>query len=485
MSIERKAISALKWATAAKLVVQIASWAGTLVVIRLLTPEDYGLMAKVAVVSAIAGAIAELGLGAAIVRSVDIARDDLRKICGVSLLFGAGMTTALVAAAPLLAHLFGEPQIAWPIACASLQILVGAVAIVPSALWTRDLSFRRLSQIEMASGVMSIAATLALAALGAGVWALVLGTLLGAITRSAALLGFGQRVRPLFSIRGIGEHLKFGLTLVGNRVSYFIVVQSDVLIGSAFLSTTEIGQYAVALQLATLPMSKVMGTINQITLPLVAGQQGDPSRVSQAVLSAVGLISLIAFPLLWGISAIAPELVHILFGPKWLQAIPALTILPLIVPVRMVCSVLFTTSLALGNRQLDLRNTITSFVLIPGGFYVGAHWGLVGLCLAWLVSVPLAYAFSIPPLLRFIGVRARDLVAECGPPAAAAALMYAAIAALRMTLAEQPAPAALGTLSSVGAVVYVGFMALLSRRHLVNARSFARALVAKKPPTTS
>src|SRR4030095_13852267 len=102
MSIERKAISALKWVTAAKLVVQTASWAGTLIVVRLLTPEDYGLMAKVAVVCSIAGAIAELGLSAAIVRSVDISRDDLRKIYGLSLLFGTTMTTILVGAAPLL-----------------------------------------------------------------------------------------------------------------------------------------------------------------------------------------------------------------------------------------------------------------------------------------------------------------------------------------------------------------------------------------------
>ena len=484
MSIERKAISALKWATAAKLVVQIASWAGTLVVIRLLSPEDYGLMAKVAVVCAIAGAIAELGLGAAIVRSVDIAHDDLRKIYGVSLLFGAIVTTALVAAAPLLARLFQEPRLAWPIAGAALQIVIGAVAIVPSALWTRDLSFRRLSKIEMATGVTSITATLLLAILGAGVWALVLGTLFGAIVRSVALLTFGKAVWPLFSLSGIGEHLKFGLTLVGNRVSYFIVVQSDVIIGSAFLSTTEIGQYSVALQLATLPMSKVMGTINEITLPVVAQQQGDRSAVRQAVLKAIGLISLIAFPLIWGISAVAPELVRVLFGSKWLQAVPALAILPLIVPIRMVCSVMFTTSLALGNRQLDLRNTIINFVLIPGGFFIGAHWGLVGLCSAWLVSVPLAYAFSVPAVLRFIGIGALALIAECGPPAVAAGVMYAAIAALRSVLAEGAAIAALGTLSAAGAFVYLAVMALISRRHLINARSFALSLIARDAPKT-
>lgn len=339
-------------------------------------------------------------------------------------------------------------------------------------------------KIEMAAGVTGIAATLLLALLGAGVWALVLGNLFGAIARSAGLLTFGERVWPLFSLRGIGEHLKLGLTLVGNRVSYIIVVQSDVLIGSAFLSTTEIGQYSVALQLATLPMAKVMGTINQITLPAVARQQGDLPHVRHAVLKAIGVLSLIAFPTLWGISAVAPELVGVLLGPKWLPAVPALTILPLIVPIRMVCSVMFTTSLALGNRQLDLRNTIANFVLIPSGFLIGAHWGLVGLCSAWLVSVPLAYAFSVPAVVRFIGMRARDLAAECGAPAAAAGVMYAIVAALRLALDGQPAIVVLVTLSAAGAVVYFAVMALISRRHLIVARSFARSLLAKDATKT-
>ncbi len=484
MSIERKAISALKWATAAKLVVQIASWAGTLVVVRLLTPEDYGLMAKVAVVCAIAGAVAEFGLEAAIVRWAEIARDDLRKIYGASLLFGAIITATIVIAAPLLSRLFHEPRLAWPIAIASLQIIISAIAVVPSALATRDLSFRRLSTIEMVAGVASIAATLLLALLGAGVWALVLGTLLGAIARSTALLIFGERVRPTFSLRGIGEQLKFGLTLVGNRVSYFVVIQSDVLIGSAYLSTTEIGHYSVALQLATLPMTKVMGTINQITLPAVARQQEDRPRVRQAVLRAIGLISLIAFPTLWGISAVAPELVRVLFGSKWLPSVPALIILPLIVPLRMTLSVMFTASLALGNRQLDLRNTIANFVLIPAGFYVGAHWGLVGLCSAWLVSVPLAYSVSVPAVLRFIGIRALDLIAECGAPAVAAGVMYATVTVVRFALAIEPPIVALLILSTTGACVYVLVMAIISRRHLVRAASFVRSLLARDQPTT-
>ena len=480
MSIERKAISALKWATFAKFVVQTASWAGTLIVVRLLTPDDYGLMAKVGVVCAIAAAIAELGLEAAIVRTAQISRDDLRKLYGLSLLFSLAMTATVAAASPLLARLFHEPRLTWPIVGASLQIIVASVALVPSAVWTRELAFRNLSKIEMVSGITSMAATLLLALFGAGVWALVFGTLFGAVVRSSALLIYGERVRPLFSFRGVGEHLKFGLTLVANRVNYFIIVQSDVMIGSGFLSTTQIGQYAIALQLATLPSSKVMGTVNQIVLPVVARRQDDLPRVRAAVLKAVGLMALIAFPVLWGISAVAPEMVRVLLGQKWLPAVPALIILPLIVPMRMINGILLTTSLALGNRRLDLRNAIINIVVLPSGFYIGAHFGLIGLCLAWLIAVPIAHSFTVPAVVRFIGIRARELLAECAAPAIAGLLMYAAVSALRVALGGlSPAPLLIA-LSLAGALVYIGVMMLISQRHVRAARDFMRILTARQ-----
>jgi len=485
MSIERKVFAALRWAAAAKLVVQLASWAGTLIVVRLLSPHDYGLMAKVAVVCAIAGAVAELGLEAAIVRSANLARADIQKLYGVSLLFGAGMTGLVALAAPLLSRLFHEPLLTWPIVAASLQVVISASAIIPSALWTRDLAFGNLAKIEMAAGLATTAATLVLALLGSGVWALVIGTLVGASVRSTSLLVVGQRVSPIFSPRGIGEHLKSGLTLVSARVSNFVIVQSDVLIGSAFLTTVQIGQYAVALQLATMPVAKVMGLINQITLPAVARQQSDPARVRQAVLKSISVIALVAFPALWGISAIAPELVRVLFGEKWLAAVPALTILPLVVPIRMICSILFTTSFAMGNRRLDFRNTLANLILLPGGFFIGAHWGLVGLCSAWLVSVPLAYSFTLRGVLRTAGIRPIDLVVECGAPAAAAGVMYAAITTLRLVTEQESALAALVTLIFSGAIIYFGAMLLISRRHLVSARNFARSLLNRDAPKTA
>jgi O-antigen/teichoic acid export membrane protein len=483
MSIESKAISALKWATMAKLVVQLTSWAGTLIIIRLLTPDDYGLMAKVSVVCAIAGAIAEFGLGAAIVRWSEISRDELQKIYGISLLFSLIITLALAASAPGLAVLFREPRLTWPIAVTSLNIIISTVAMVPSSLATRNLEFGPLSKIEMKSGVLTIVTTLILALVDAGVWALVLGTLAGALARSIALLVFYGHIRPRFSFAGISEHLKFGVTLMWNRVSYFVVFQSDVLIGSAFLTTKEIGQYSVALQLATLPMSKVMGTINQIALPAIARQQNDLGRVRQTVLKSIGLISLIAFPMLCGISAVAPELVRVLLGEQWLPAVTALVLLPLVVPIRMIGGVLFTTALALGNRQVDLRNTMVFSALLPLGFFVGSHWGLNGLCVSWLVTVPLAYSITVRSVTRSIGIRVRDLARECGIPVLATIVMYAAVAAARIALPDLSSWLELIMLTGVGALTYFGLVAVLSKRHLHIAQAFVRSMTGKGDTT--
>jgi hypothetical protein len=157
--------------------------------------------------------------------------------------------------------------------------------------------------------------------------------------------------------------------------------------------------------------------------------------------------------------------------------VPALTILPLIVPIRMVFGVMFTTSLALGNRKLDLRATIIQSVLIPSGFYIGAHWGFLGLCYAWLISVPLAYSISVPPVMRFIGVRARDFIGECGAPAIASAVMYVTVTALRPALIEQSRFAALGILITAGAIVYVAVMTLISKRHLIRALNLTRSIL--------
>jgi O-antigen/teichoic acid export membrane protein len=180
---------------------------------------------------------------------------------------------------------------------------------------------------------------------------------------------------------------------------------------------------------------------------------------------------------------VAPELVRALLGDKWLAAVPALMILPLIVPIRMICGVLFTTSFALGNRRADLRNTVVNMIFLPTGFFIGAHWGLIGLCSAWLVSLPLAYSITLRSILRRTGVRVADLIKECGAPALAAACMYGVIAVLRFTTFDSEKPfITLIALVATGAVVYVGAMAAFSLRHLSRARSFVLSLLGRSAP---
>ncbi len=173
MSIERQAVSALKWSAISKVVGQLVSWAVTVLVIRLLSPDDYGLIAISAVIISIFTSIAELGLGASIVQSRAISKNELEKLAGALLALNLGLGLIVGLAAPLAGALFNDSRLIDVVRVSALQFLFNAAATVPQSMVYREMRFKWLAFVDLASGLMTSLITLALAWRGAGVWALV------------------------------------------------------------------------------------------------------------------------------------------------------------------------------------------------------------------------------------------------------------------------------------------------------------------------
>ena len=264
MSIERQAISGLKWTAASKFVSQAIAWVVTLVVVRLLSPADYGLMAMAMVVMAVSSEIAELGLGASIVRARTLSQDELAQIGGLVIMLNVGIGILVAACAPLVALVFHESRLTLLTQVLSLQFFISAASAIPQALMSRGLEFRQKAWIELASGLTASLVTLTLALSQRGVWALVLGSLAGGAMRSVLLLVLGQKVRPSFRLRGIRVHLRYGGTLTVASIGTNLILQSDMMIASRYLSASAVGAYAVAVHVATLPMQKLMSVVNQV-----------------------------------------------------------------------------------------------------------------------------------------------------------------------------------------------------------------------------
>ena len=476
MSIERQAVSALKWSTLSKVGSQLVAWVVTLLVMRLLSPEDYGLMAIGAVIISIVASIAELGLGASIVQSRFIRQDELAKLAGASLALNLGLGMLVALSAPLTEVLFADPRLIDVVRISALHFLLNAVATVPQSLAYREMRFKWLAFIELSTGLLASLSTLALAWWGAGVWALVFGNLAGAACRTTLLLSRGGAVRPTFALRGIGHHLRFGGKMTVTRMAWQLVYQSDVLIAGRLLSKEAVGIYSVSLHLATLPMQKAMSILNQVTFPTVARMQDELPRVRDRLLDATRLLSFMAVPVLWGVSAVTPEFVALALGEKWLGAIFPLQVVTLVIPLRMLSSVFGSSVSAVGRVDVDLRNMLVSAAVLPIAFLVGAQWGLEGLALSWVVAIPVIFWVNFPRTSRVLGIGPRDVAAAVYGSVVAGVVMYGAVWGARLALGSTPELHRFVALVAVGAATYVAVAALLDRQIWVDVKRASAAL---------
>ena len=475
MSIERQAISALKWTTAARLLGQAFTWAVTVVVMRLLVPGDYGLLALTGAIAAVLSTIADFGLGASVVQVPDLDRAQLERVAGVVLLLNLGIGALVVLLAPLVSLAFEEPRLAPVVAASSLNYALLAFGAIPQALAQRGMHFKLLASIELASGVAASVVTLVLAWLGAGVWSLVFGNLSGAALRTAWLLLDRGFVRPSFRFEGVRGHAQFGGALTFSRLVWQVASQADVFIAGRLLGQEALGTYSVSLELATLPMQKIMGIVNQVAFPTVARLQGEPERLRERLLDAVRLLTFVSIPVAWGFSAVAPELVAVVLGSKWQAAVVPLQIICLVVPLRMFAATMVTSVAALGSASTDVRNTLVTVLVLPPAFLLGAQWGVAGLACAWVVASPLILALNFPRIRRFIGLPFSAFASRVFPTVLAGATMYAGVAALRTVLPAGSLVLQLAALVQAGAVLYLGVVSLLDRSIWRDVRRLARA----------
>ncbi len=463
MSVERKALSALKWAAAGRLAGQTVSWIVTLVVLRLLSPTDYGLMAMVTVVIAISAAIADFGIGASIVQARALERSELQRLAGFVLVVHVALALLIVAGAPLAADFFNDQRLTLLIRASALQFVFAALGAVPEAMARRALSFKWLATVELASTIAMSLCTLALAWLGHGVWALVGGALIGAAFRSALLVARGDNVVPSFRLFGIASHLDYGWRAAASHILWSVIGQADAMIGGRLLPRDALGSYAVALQLAMLPMHKIMGVINPVAFTAVARLQDETQRLRLRLLLAARLVCGVSVPLLWGLGAVAPEVVLVVLGEKWSAVIIPLQLISLIVPLRMLGALLTTAIAATGRADLVLRNTLIVAAIWPACFVVGAQWGAQGLAASWLVAAPASFAVNVPAMSRALGLRFMQVIEPIGPTLLSGVAMIGGVAALRWAMGEASVWLVAPILIGAGAAVYLALIALLDR----------------------
>lgn len=452
MTIKEKALSGLRWTGGMRFVSQLLTWAMTLVVIRVLSPADYGLLAMVSVIIAFVSRLSEIGLGPAIVQKADVAPDTLKKILGLVLTINLAISVLLSLAAPALAAFFHDERLVLLIRVMSLQFLGWAFMVIPDAVLQKQMEFRKRSLMDLGGSVVSGGTTLACALAGWGVWSLAAGTFVSLAWRVIGLnVIMGSWLSPSFSFSGLGQYALFGGYVSLSGLLWFVYTQADVFIGGRWLGKEALGYYTVAMHLGSLFNQRISGILNQVAFPAFSQIQNDLQQVGEKVLLGIRVLSFFAFPCLWGMSAVAPEIVLIILGEKWAPAILPLSILTLIMPLRLIGNFVPNALQGVGRADVGLKNAIWTCLLMISAFLVGVGWGLEGLSYSWLVGAPLAFLQETMRSMPALGLRKFDMVKSFLPSASASLVMYCAVAATRMLAGLDSA-----NLSSMLILVFVG-----------------------------
>jgi O-antigen/teichoic acid export membrane protein len=432
VEIRKKVLTSLRWTATARFLGQLISWAITIVVIRVLSPADYGLMAMATVFLSFLYLVNTLGLDAVLVQREQLDEFTRRQVFGIVIVVNSAFFLSLFLAAPLIAAFFGESRLGLIVKVLSAQFLLLIFETLPQSQLEREIDFKRMSVVDLATMIVGSLITLTLAFVGMGVWALVWGHL---ATITSRMIGLNLISRclcwPSFSLRGFQDSMSFGGYVTLDRVLWFFFAETDKFIGGKLLGKELLGYYAVANHLALLPVKKLAGLINAIAFPAFARVQTEPAQVRSYLLKAVRLMSFVSFPVFLGVASVAAELVEVLLGEKWRQVGLLLQILAFVMPMRMIATVLPPALWGVGRPDVSATNFLIAALIMPVAYYLGAHAGVVGLALAWLVAYPLVFIISVARTCRVLGIAARAFFGSMTRPAAASFVMLGMVLAAK------------------------------------------------------
>ena len=425
-------VSGVSWSAVSQLVTQLVAFATTIVLARLLVPADFGIVGMAALYAGLVQMLAEVGLGAALIQRRDLGDRDLDTVFWAGLVVSTVVLILSLAIAPLAATFFRNPEVVPVFRVSSFAFVITALGSVHRANLNRELRFDRIASVEIGSSLAYAVSAVALALLGLGVWAMIVGQLIR-VSAETVLLWRKERWRPKarFDRTAFRSLMSFGGSVWGFNFLNYMRENVDFLAVGRMLGATPLGFYTMAYNLANLPRRQLNSVVSRVAFPVFSRAEDDNTLLADAYAKVVRYISIIAFPVLIGLILVAPEFVRVVYGPSWG---------PSVLPLQLLCGAgLFysigTTQgsvfLAKGKPHWMLWIGVVTFAALAVMVLVGVQWGIVGVSLAVLTYAATSLALGQGIVNHLVGLRVGVFLKSLVPAALGCSAMAAALYVLR------------------------------------------------------
>lgn len=382
------------WLMGFKLLDKSIGLISTLVLVRVLTPSDFGLVAMAMAVVALLELMGAFGFDSALIQRQDTARSHFDTAWTFNVIFGVCIALFLVAMAVPAAAFYREPRLEQMLPVLAIGAVVGGFENIGTVAFRKELNFRMefiylfIKRIAVFAVVITLALTLR------SFWALIFATIAGkamAVVISYLLHPY----RPRFSLAARGDLFNFSKWLfISNLIQFLHTRSTDFILGRT-VGSHGLGVYNLAAEIASMPSTELIAPLNRAVYPAYAQLAKERDKLMGRFLDVFGLISLISFPVAVGLFCLSDLLVGVLLGPQWIEAVPIMQILGLCGLVGALQGNLYVVMSAMGNpRANTLLSASLLLISLPGVIWASFKFGALGA----------AYVYFVAALIGFVGI---------------------------------------------------------------------------------
>jgi O-antigen/teichoic acid export membrane protein len=426
------------------------------VLARLLSPRDYGLMAVGLVVVGMGEVVRDLGLSTAAIQAPELSRRQRDGLFWVSAAAGLVLATVVAAGAGVIADVFGQPELVPVTRALALTFVLNGLAAQYRAGLSRDLRFGAVAGADLAAQLAGLVVAVASALAGAGYWALVAQQLTVGSVGLVAVVALARWVpgRPRRNV-GLRPLLRFGGGLTGTHIVYYVGNNLDTMALGLWAGPTALGVYSRGFQLLMTPLAQLRTPATTVAVPVLSRLHAEPDRFGAFLRSgqlALGIPIVTALALAAGA---AGPIVEIFLGGRWAAVAPVLALLAVAGSAQTLSFVGFWVYLSRGLSGALLRYTMVTLVLKAACIAVGAAFGVVGVATGYAAAALLEWPLSLWWLSRITEIPVRALLLGALRITACAALAGGACFAVTQLTAAWPAPGQLAAGLAAGVAAYL------------------------------
>jgi PST family polysaccharide transporter len=472
VSLAQRTLKGIFWAYSSNLGGQLLTLGTSAILSRILIPEDFGLIAFALLFLAFLEAVRSFGVNDALIYTSEKVEEAADTVFIINVVLGISQFLLAVLLAPLLVYTFDDPRIVAVAQMIALTLVIDGFTQTHDALLQKELEFRRRFLPDLIGVVIKGIVSIALALSGAGVWSLVFGTLIGSLARTITkwrMLKWRPRFR--FYMDRARALWDYGMHVLMFHVLNIALEQADQLMIGVLLGQLQLGYYSIAMRIPEMVISNLSLMLTRVLFPSYAKMKSDIKQLTQGFVATTRYTAFVTVPIGLGISAVAPELVPVVFGNQWGPAVPLVQVLAIMSTVATLPWSAGDVLKALGRPDISTRllliEAVVTFPLIIT--LVSQTRLAIMAAVANLISLTFAAVLRLGVITRFVDLRPIDFFHIFKAPFLSGAIMYAAVTGWRVLTDSWAPELTLITAILVGVISYTLPMWILEREPIMQA----------------